>query len=51
VIDFFEGELIAAEHWLHREDKGGGKRPIDVMKGDPQQVLSLIGRLEHGVGI
>jgi len=27
----------------------GGKRPIDVMQTDPQQVLDLIGRIEHGV--
>ena len=51
-IDLFEGDRDAAERWLHREAKGlGGKRPIDVMQEDPQQVLDLIGRLEHGVGI
>ncbi|MBA2777772.1 DUF2384 domain-containing protein [Halomonas kenyensis] len=27
----------------------GGKRPVDVMRADPQQVLDLIGRIEHGV--
>ncbi|KGE77229.1 antitoxin Xre/MbcA/ParS toxin-binding domain-containing protein [Halomonas salina] len=50
--ELFEGDRDAAERWLHREAKGlGGKRPIDVMQEDPQQVLDLIGRLEHGVGI
>ncbi|MBD3895987.1 DUF2384 domain-containing protein [Halomonas sp. ML-15] len=49
-IELFEGNRVAAEHWLHREVVGlGGKRPIDVMERDPQQVMDLIGRLEHGV--
>lgn len=52
VTELFEGDQAAAERWLHREAKGlGGKCPIDVMQEDPKQVLDLIGRLEHGVGI
>ncbi|WP_176475905.1 antitoxin Xre/MbcA/ParS toxin-binding domain-containing protein [Halomonas salipaludis] len=49
-IGLFEGDRTAAERWLHKEAMGlGGKRPIDVMQADPQQVLDLIGRVEHGV--
>jgi len=49
-IELFEGNRVAAGHWLHQEAVGlGGMRPIDVMERDPQQVLDLIGRLEHGV--
>ena len=49
-IELFEGNRVAADHWLRQEAVGlGGKRPIDVMERDPQQVLDLIGRLEHGV--
>jgi len=49
-IGLFEGDRTAAERWLHKEAMGlGGKRPIDVMQADPQQVLDLIGRIEHGV--
>ncbi|MDL0433928.1 DUF2384 domain-containing protein [Marinobacter sp. TBZ242] len=49
-IELFEGNRAAADHWLHQEAVGlGGRRPIDVMETDPQQVLDLIGRLEHGV--
>lgn len=48
--ELFEGDRTAAERWLHKEAVGlGGRRPIDVMETDPQQVLDLIGRLEHGV--
>ena len=49
-IELFEGNCVAADHWLHREAVGlGRKRPIDVMERNTQQVLDLIGRLEHGV--
>jgi len=49
-IGLFEGDRAAAERWLHQEVMGlGGKRPVDVMRADPQQVLDLIGRIEHGV--
>lgn len=49
-IALFEGNRAGAERWLHQEVVGlGGKRPIDVMQSDPQQVLDLIGRIEHGV--
>ncbi|WP_417691346.1 antitoxin Xre/MbcA/ParS toxin-binding domain-containing protein [Pseudidiomarina sp.] len=48
-LELFEGDRAAAVRWLHREAKGlGGKRPVDVMQEEPQQVLDLIGRLEHG---
>ncbi len=49
-IGLFEGDSAAAERSLHQEVMGlGGKRPVDVMRTDPQQVLDLIGRIEHGV--
>lgn len=49
-IGLFEGDRTAAERWLHKEAMGlGGKRPVDAMQADPQQVLDLIGRIEHGV--
>lgn len=49
-LELFEGNHAAAEDWLHHEVMGlGWKRPIDVMQTDPQQVLDLIVRLEHGV--
>ena len=49
-IQLFEGDRTAADRWLHHEAMGlGWKRPIDVMQADPQQVLDLIARIEHGV--
>ncbi len=49
-IDLFDGDRTAADHWLHHEAMGlGWKRPIQVMQEDPQQVLDLIARIEHGV--
>lgn len=49
-IELFEGDRTAADRWLHHEAIGlGWKRPIDVMQADPQQVLDLIARIEHGV--
>ncbi|WP_309485738.1 BPSL0761 family protein [Halomonas sp. DQ26W] len=49
-IDLFGGDRTAADRWLHHEAMGlGWKRPIDVMQDDPQQVLDLIGRIDHGV--
>ncbi|CAM3965646.1 antitoxin Xre/MbcA/ParS toxin-binding domain-containing protein [Vreelandella rituensis] len=49
-IDLFGGDRSAADRWLHHEAMGlGWKRPIDVMQDDPQQVLDLIGRIDHGV--
>lgn len=49
-VELFEGDRTAAERWLYQGVRGlGGKRPIDVMEVDPEQVLNLIGRLEHGV--
>lgn len=49
-IEMFGGDRTAAGRWLHHEVMGlGWKRPIDVMQEDPQQVLDLIGRIEHGV--
>ena len=49
-VELFEGDRAATERWLHKEVMGlGGKRPIDVMQADPQLVLDLIGRLEHGI--
>lgn len=51
-IELFEGDRKAADHWLHKAAKGlGGKRPIDVMEDDHQQVIDLIGRIERGVCI
>lgn len=49
-IEMFEGDRTAADRWLHHEAMGlGWKRPIDVMQEDPQQVLDLIARIEHGI--
>ncbi|MDW7748897.1 MbcA/ParS/Xre antitoxin family protein [Halomonas sp.] len=49
-IEMFGGYRTAADRWLHHESMGlGWKRPIDVMQEDPQQLLDLIGRIEHGV--
>ncbi|MGO2148569.1 antitoxin Xre/MbcA/ParS toxin-binding domain-containing protein [Halomonas sp.] len=49
-IKLFEGDRTEADRWLHYEVIAlGWKRPIDVMQEDPQQVLDLIARIEHGV--
>lgn len=49
-IAMFGGDRTAAESWLHQEAMGlGWRRPIDVMKWDPQQVLDLITRIDRGV--
>lgn len=49
-IGLFEGDRTAADRWLHHEAMGlGWRRPIDVMQANPQQVLDLIARIEHGV--
>lgn len=49
-IKLFEGDRTEADRWLHHEALGlGWKCPIDVMQEDPQKVLDLIARIEHGV--
>lgn len=49
-IKLFEGDRTEADRWLHHEAMGlGWKCPINVMQEDPQQVLDLIARIEHGV--
>lgn len=49
-IELFEGDRTAADRWLHHEAVGlGWKRPIDVMQENPQQVLGLMVRIEHGI--
>ncbi|WP_176472074.1 antitoxin Xre/MbcA/ParS toxin-binding domain-containing protein [Vreelandella alkaliphila] len=49
-IKLFEGDRTEADRWLHHEAIGlGWKRPADVMQENPQQVLDLIARIEHGV--
>lgn len=49
-ITLFAGDRNAADQWLHSEALAlGWSRPIDVLQEDPQQVLDLILRIEHGV--
>lgn len=49
-IALFGGNRTAADRWLHQEALAlDGRRPIDVMRDDPQQVLELILRLDYGV--
>ncbi|MCY1538575.1 putative toxin-antitoxin system antitoxin component [compost metagenome] len=46
-VELFEGEQVAAEHWLYQPLPAlGGRTPLQAPL---QEVLDLIGRLEHGV--
>ena len=48
----WNGDVGAAHAWLTQPVKGlGGERPVDLLQTTlgTQQVLDLIGRLEHGV--
>lgn len=52
VLDLFHGDEKAAAHWLSTPCKAlGNISPIDsiALTGDNQDVLAVIGRLEHGV--
>ncbi len=52
VLDLFHGDEKAAAHWLSRPCKAlGGISPVGsiALTGDDQDVLAVIGRLEHGV--
>lgn len=50
-IELFEGSRPSAERWLGVYVRGLGAKPIDLLDSDDglQQVLNVIGRLEHGV--
>ena len=49
-IALFGGDRSAASAWLQQEAMGlDWRRPIDVMQEDPQQVLELMTRIDHGV--
>lgn len=49
-IDLCGGNRTVADRWLHQEALAlDGRRPINVMRDDPQQVLDLIVRLKYGV--
>lgn len=51
-IELFEGDTEAAENWLNTSNQGlGHTRPIEyaVDSKTSQDVLELIGRLEHGI--
>lgn len=52
VLDLFHGDEKAAAHWLSTPCRAlGNISPIDsiALTGDVQDVLDVIGRLEHGV--
>lgn len=51
-LSLFHGDEKAAAHWLSTPCKAlGNISPIDsiALTGDNQDVLAVIGRLEHGV--
>ncbi|RJG42454.1 type II RES/Xre toxin-antitoxin system antitoxin [Motilimonas pumila] len=51
-IDLFEGNSEQAKLWLTQPVRGlGQRRPIDMLatSAETEAVMSLIGRLEHGV--
>lgn len=49
-IAMFGGDRAAAETWLNQGAMGlGWLRPVDVMEQDPQRVLDLVTRIDHGI--
>lgn len=51
-LELFHGDEKAAAYWLSTPCKAlGGISPVDsiALTGDDQDVLAVIGRLEHGV--
>lgn len=50
--NLFDGDMAATHKWLNEPAYGlGDKAPVDMLNSETetQQVLDLIGRLEHGV--
>ena len=50
--NLFDGNMVATHKWLNHPAYGlGDKTPVDMLNSETetQQVLDLIGRLEHGV--
>ena len=50
-LDVF-GDPQAAREWLHASIPSLGGRPCEMMHGtiaDQQRVLTILGRIEHGV--
>jgi putative toxin-antitoxin system antitoxin component (TIGR02293 family) len=53
-IDLFEGDRVAALHWLSMSQHAlGNETPLSLIQTDvgAREVESLIGRLEHGVAV
>lgn len=53
-IDLFEGDRVAALHWLSSPQHAlGDETPMALIQTDvgAREVESLIGRLEHGVAV
>jgi uncharacterized protein (DUF2384 family) len=52
-IEFFEGDYVAAASWITTcLAPLGGRRPIEMSSSEELvEILSLLGRLEHGVFI
>ena len=53
-IDLFEGDRDAAKRWLEAPQRAlAGSTPLTFAESDvgAREVESLIGRLEHGVGV
>jgi len=51
-LDLFDGDEAAASHWLTHPVQGLGHRcPVEMLttSAETQEVMDLIGRLEHGV--
>lgn len=51
-IQLFEGDRRMARRWLRRPSRAlGGDTPLEYLRTDAgaEEVLDLIGRLEHGV--
>ncbi|WP_227520298.1 MbcA/ParS/Xre antitoxin family protein [Marinobacter sp. LV10R510-11A] len=51
-VEFFEGDVEAAERWLSTPVRGlGYQTPNDMLSSETgiEQVRTLIGRLEHGI--
>lgn len=51
-LGLFDGDLVKARHWLSTPKVAlGGESPLDYSRVDvgAQEVVDLIGRIEHGV--
>ena len=50
--DLYEGDMETAKTWLRKPVRGlGNRKPIDMLatSAETEEVMDLIGRLEHGV--